>query len=389
MANDTRTSKDLTSMLRSGRSSLMLDATEAAANEIERLRGLIVRIHKAYEEGEDEDLAIAIDEAGRNVARAALEPRASQFAGWLNRVGDEFLDVQVKPTKPGNWVPVYFALSLQELDRRTAAEPQPTPRIVYRTHYPTGLTVQNLKEIVKDWPDLNHEDEPTEVWISRPGNYSNQVRYLSPLTLRTNDAGEQTADILLSADYDLEPDAPAAPPESIQFDEHDLGIIRDLEAMAAEQLVGFWPKALALGALRLIRQRRTPPPPTEVAAAAARVANEIELHDEQDSNCGFVPTAPYNPCATGNHAWSGPFCIICQATRSNWSADQETPAVAETRTLCPHGMPLAENVCGPCSQGRPNTMSVNEAEPARPCYASGVAGICRLPAGHDGTHAFS
>jgi hypothetical protein len=22
--------------------------------------------------------------------------------------------------------------------------------------------------------------------------------------------------------------------------------------------------------------------------------------------------------------------------------------------LCPHGMPLAENVCGPCSQGRPN-----------------------------------
>lgn len=33
--------------------------------------------------------------------------------------------------------------------------------------------------------------------------------------------------------------------------------------------------------------------------------------------------------------------------------------------------------------------SVKEAEPARPCYASGVAGICRLPAGHDGTHAFS
>lgn len=61
----------------------------------------------------------------------------------------------------------------------------------------------------------------------------------------------------------------------------------------------------------------------------------------------------------------------------------------ETGALCPHGMPLAENVCGPCSQGRPNTMSVNEAEPARPCYASGVAGICRLPAGHDGTHAFS
>jgi hypothetical protein len=29
----------------------------------------------------------------------------------------------------------------------------------------------------------------------------------------------------------------------------------------------------------------------------------------------------------------------------------------ETRALCPHGMPLAENVCGPCSEGRPNTVT--------------------------------
>lgn len=28
-------------------------------------------------------------------------------------------------------------------------------------------------------------------------------------------------------------------------------------------------------------------------------------------------------------------------------------------TLCPHGMPLAENVCGPCSEGRPNRDAVN------------------------------
>ena len=27
----------------------------------------------------------------------------------------------------------------------------------------------------------------------------------------------------------------------------------------------------------------------------------------------------------------------------------------EASAVCPHGMPLAENVCGPCSQGRPNT----------------------------------
>lgn len=30
-------------------------------------------------------------------------------------------------------------------------------------------------------------------------------------------------------------------------------------------------------------------------------------------------------------------------------------ASQETSALCPHGMPLAENVCGPCSEGEPNT----------------------------------
>lgn len=30
-------------------------------------------------------------------------------------------------------------------------------------------------------------------------------------------------------------------------------------------------------------------------------------------------------------------------------------AEMETSALCPHGMPLAENVCGPCSEGQPNT----------------------------------
>lgn len=29
--------------------------------------------------------------------------------------------------------------------------------------------------------------------------------------------------------------------------------------------------------------------------------------------------------------------------------------------LCPHGMPLAENICGPCSQGRPNRPAVETA----------------------------
>jgi hypothetical protein len=27
--------------------------------------------------------------------------------------------------------------------------------------------------------------------------------------------------------------------------------------------------------------------------------------------------------------------------------------------VCPHGMPLAENVCGPCSKGRPNALKLS------------------------------
>lgn len=36
-----------------------------------------------------------------------------------------------------------------------------------------------------------------------------------------------------------------------------------------------------------------------------------------------------------------------------WNDMQSAPPPAKPE-LCPHGMPLAENICGPCSQGRPN-----------------------------------
>lgn len=32
----------------------------------------------------------------------------------------------------------------------------------------------------------------------------------------------------------------------------------------------------------------------------------------------------------------------------------EVHGATATPALCPHGMPLADNVCGPCSEGRPN-----------------------------------
>lgn len=47
---------------------------------------------------------------------------------------------------------------------------------------------------------------------------------------------------------------------------------------------------------------------------------------------------------TNNH---GPIPMGCDCGR----------AAQETGALCPHGMPLDENVCGPCSEGRPNTVT--------------------------------
>lgn len=37
-------------------------------------------------------------------------------------------------------------------------------------------------------------------------------------------------------------------------------------------------------------------------------------------------------------------------------------AAASARPLCPHGMVLADNVCGPCSKGKPNRPSASDSE---------------------------
>ena len=52
-----------------------------------------------------------------------------------------------------------------------------------------GLTVKELKEMIKDWPEEDQYGEPAEVWIEDECGVSNPVRAVWPL----NDA-----DILLS-----------------------------------------------------------------------------------------------------------------------------------------------------------------------------------------------
>jgi len=64
------------------------------------------------------------------------------------------------------------------------------------TEFPNGLTVKQLKEIIKNWSENRPCGEETEVWIEKDG-LSNQVFSISPLNKR-QDAGLVSADFCLS-----------------------------------------------------------------------------------------------------------------------------------------------------------------------------------------------
>lgn len=55
----------------------------------------------------------------------------------------------------------------------------PAPR-----NYPNGMTVAELKAMVRDWPETDQNGDPCEVWIGRADGLSNQVRSTAPLNLR-------------------------------------------------------------------------------------------------------------------------------------------------------------------------------------------------------------
>lgn len=51
------------------------------------------------------------------------------------------------------------------------------------THFPNGLTVRELKELLKDWPETNSFGDPTEVWFETDLDISNsnQINQVMPL----------------------------------------------------------------------------------------------------------------------------------------------------------------------------------------------------------------
>lgn len=63
-----------------------------------------------------------------------------------------------------------------------------------------GMTVAELKAIVKDWPETNDEGEPCEVWVCGRTGLSSQITTASSLNYRQGDSGEVWADLILGYD---------------------------------------------------------------------------------------------------------------------------------------------------------------------------------------------
>jgi len=60
----------------------------------------------------------------------------------------------------------------------------------------TVVTVAQLKAIIKDWPELDLNGEPSEVWVATGKNLSSPVCSVSALNHRKNSTGE-SADVIL------------------------------------------------------------------------------------------------------------------------------------------------------------------------------------------------
>jgi hypothetical protein len=60
------------------------------------------------------------------------------------------------------------------------------------------LTVKQLKEIIKDWPERDKNGEACEVWIGTGRCLSSPVTSLWPLNERDND-GKTSGDLLLES----------------------------------------------------------------------------------------------------------------------------------------------------------------------------------------------
>lgn len=193
--------------------------------------------------------------------------------------------------------------------------------------------------------------------------------------------GELSADIeLVKLDEKAPNDGPfhyaiwrAAQKAVETFDEHDAGIIRDLEAMAANQIAGFWPQALAVGALRLIRRAKKASahecqwvPATMMGQetcltchryrpAQKTSSNQDGRRSDEPSSLGGFGTAGQAPSSVQPSAdvsaAPDPWTCVCGQVNSSWSTECDRCETPCCRAAVPRAATLEEawNQLGECT----------------------------------------
>jgi hypothetical protein len=74
----------------------------------------------------------------------------------------------------------------------------PTRQTLQALDFPLGMTVAELKAMVRDWPETDEYGEPCEVWLSDSKGLSNPVIAATPLNMRRSEDGSKVwADFML------------------------------------------------------------------------------------------------------------------------------------------------------------------------------------------------
>jgi len=70
---------------------------------------------------------------------------------------------------------------------------------MHMREFHNGLTVRELKKLIKDWPEHNLHGEDCKVWIETGRNLSSPVIEVSPLNRRKDNKGNTSADVILES----------------------------------------------------------------------------------------------------------------------------------------------------------------------------------------------
>jgi len=65
-------------------------------------------------------------------------------------------------------------------------------------YFEKGLTVKELKEIIKDWPEQREDGEDCQVWLGSRDGFSNEAVEVATLNL----SSDGSADLLISTEED-------------------------------------------------------------------------------------------------------------------------------------------------------------------------------------------